>query len=89
MLYIVLATDILLLCQLLRGISSLNIHCDHSDTMGSAMPVGCRYTVKTLKGYDNLIQAVRIAERANVQVPIMVMIDGFIVSHGMKRIYPR
>jgi|LSQX01.2.fsa_nt_gb pyruvate ferredoxin oxidoreductase alpha subunit len=72
-----------------RALSSpLNIHCDHSDTMGSRDAGWLQiYGENAQEGYDNLIQAVRIAEHANVQVPIMVMIDGFIVSHGMENVF--
>lgn len=72
-----------------RALSSpLNIHCDHSDTMGSRDAGWLQiYGENAQEGYDNLIQAVRIAEHANVRVPIMVMIDGFIVSHGMENVF--
>lgn len=34
--------------------------------------------------YDNLIQAVRIAEHKDVLLPVMVCFDGFIISHTMQ-----
>jgi pyruvate ferredoxin oxidoreductase alpha subunit len=36
------------------------------------------------EAYDNLIMAVKIAERASL--PAMVSTDGFIISHGMERV---
>ena len=34
--------------------------------------------------YDNIIQAIRIAEHPDVRLPVMVTFDGFIISHGME-----
>ncbi len=60
----------------------INIHCDHSDSMG------CRdsgwiqlYSENVQEVYDNIIQAVRIAEHPDVLLPVMVTFDGFIISH--------
>jgi pyruvate ferredoxin oxidoreductase alpha subunit len=60
----------------------INIHCDHSDTMG------CRdtgwiqlYSENAQEVYDNILQAVRIAEHEDVLLPVMVTFDGFIISH--------
>lgn len=63
--------------------SPINIHCDHSDTMG-ARDVGWIqiFSENVQEAYDNLIQAVAIAEEA--KLPIMVTTDGFIISHGME-----
>ncbi|MDP2808501.1 MAG: transketolase C-terminal domain-containing protein [bacterium] len=65
----------------------INIHCDHSDTMG------CRdagwihiFSENAQEAYDSMIQAVRIAEHHDVRLPVMVTTDGFIISHGMERI---
>ncbi len=69
-----------------RALSApINIHCDHSDTMGARDSGWVQlYSENAQEAYDNLIQAVRIAEHADVQLPIMVTMDGFIVSHGME-----
>lgn len=63
----------------------INIHCDHSDTMG------CRdsgwiqlFSENSQEVYDNMIQAVRIAEHPDVQLPVMVTLDGFIISHAIE-----
>lgn len=65
----------------------LNIHCDHSDTMF------CRdagwiqiFSENTQEAYDGVLQAIRIAEHAEVQLPAMVTTDGFIISHAMETI---
>jgi len=69
-----------------RALSApINIHCDHSDTMGARDSGWIQlYSENAQEAYDNLIQAVRIAEHADVQLPVMVCMDGFIVSHGME-----
>jgi pyruvate ferredoxin oxidoreductase alpha subunit len=66
-----------------RALSApLNIHCDHSDTMG------CRdsgwiqiFSENAQEVYDNTLQAIRIAEHPDVLLPVMVTFDGFIISH--------
>ncbi|MHC5058458.1 MAG: pyruvate ferredoxin oxidoreductase [Planctomycetota bacterium] len=66
-----------------RAINSpLNIHCDHSDTV-SARDCGWLqlYSENAQEAYDNVIQAFRIAEHADIQLPVMVTLDGFIISH--------
>jgi pyruvate ferredoxin oxidoreductase alpha subunit len=69
----------------------INIHCDHSDTMG------CRdsgwiqlYSENAQEVYDNMLQAVRIAEDPKVLLPVMVCFDGFIISHDVENVetYP-
>ena len=62
---------------------NINIHCDHSDTMG------CRdsgwiqlYSEHAQELYDNIIQAVRIAEAS--RLPVMVGYDGFFISHSVE-----
>jgi len=63
--------------------ANLNIHCDHSDSMG------CRdsgwlqiYGENSQEAYDNLIQAVKIAERC--RLPVMSCMDGYIISHAVE-----
>ncbi|MHC4248864.1 MAG: pyruvate ferredoxin oxidoreductase, partial [Planctomycetota bacterium] len=66
-----------------RAINSpLNIHCDHSDTV-SARDCGWLqlYSENAQEAYDNVIQAFRIAEHPDIQLPVMVTLDGFILSH--------
>jgi pyruvate ferredoxin oxidoreductase alpha subunit len=67
-----------------RALSApINIHCDHSDTMGARDSGWVQlYSENAQEVYDNVIQAVRIAE--SVRLPVMVTMDGFIISHGME-----
>ncbi len=69
----------------------INIHCDHSDTMGERDSGWIQiFSENSQEAYDNMFQAVRIAENKNVLLPAMVTTDGFIISHGMERLetYP-
>ncbi len=71
-----------------RALSApINMHCDHSDQMG------CRdagwiqlYSENAQEQYDYLIQAVLIGEEMNVRLPVMVGMDGFIISHSVERL---
>src|SRR3989338_2830122 len=63
----------------------LNIHCDHSDTMMVKDSGWIQlFSENAQEAYDNMIQAVRIAEGS--PLPVMLTTDGFIISHGMERI---
>lgn len=69
-----------------RAISApLNIHNDHSDSMG-ARDTGFiqLYCESNQEAYDNTIMAVKVAERA--KLPVMVCYDGFITSHSVENI---
>lgn len=63
----------------------INIHNDHSDSMG-AMNSGWiqLYSESVQEAYDNFVQAVKIAENKDVKLPVMVCYDGFITSHGVE-----
>ncbi len=67
-----------------RALSApINIHCDHSDSMGARDSGWIQiYSESAQETYDNLIQAVRIAEEA--RFPVMVCQDGFITSHSVE-----
>lgn len=63
----------------------INIHCDHSDSMGARDSGWVQiFSETSQEAYDNVIQAVRIAEYQEVRLPVMVMMDGFIISHGIE-----
>jgi len=66
-----------------RALSApINIHCDHSDSMGARDAGWIQiYAEDTQEAYDLLISAVRIGEHPAVQLPVMVCYDGFIISH--------
>jgi len=69
-----------------RAISApINIHADHGDSMF------CRdsgwiqlFSENAQEVYDNVIQAFRIGEHKDVLLPVMVCLDGFILSHTME-----
>jgi pyruvate ferredoxin oxidoreductase alpha subunit len=63
----------------------INIHCDHSDSMGARDSGWLQlYAENCQEAYDNAIQAVRIAEHPDVRLPVMVCLDGFILSHTLE-----
>lgn len=60
----------------------INIHADHSDSMGARDAGWIQlYSENNQEAYDNLIMAPRIAEHMDVRLPIMICMDGFIISH--------
>ncbi len=71
-----------------RALSApINIHCDHSDSMGARDAGWIQlYSENAQEAYDNTLQAVRIGEEMSVRLPVMVMQDGFITSHTMERV---
>ncbi len=73
-----------------RALSApINIHCDHSDTMGARDSGWVQlYCENCQEAYDNTIQAVRIAEAPGVRLPVMVCLDGFILSHTLEALEP-
>ncbi len=73
-----------------RAISGpINIHCDHSDTMfcrdAGWIQLFCENAQEV---YDTTIQAFRIGEHRDVLLPVMVCLDGFILSHTMESVAP-
>jgi len=69
-----------------RALSApINIHCDHSDTMGTRDSGWIQiYCENGQEAYENTILAVRIAEHKDILLPVMVCQDGFITSHGVE-----
>jgi pyruvate ferredoxin oxidoreductase alpha subunit len=64
----------------------LNIHCDHSDSMGARDAGWIQiYSENAQEAYDNIFQAVRIGQDSRVRLPVMVCLDGFIISHSIER----
>ncbi len=72
-----------------RALSApLNIHCDHSDSMGARDAGWVHLFSETgQEAYDNTIQAVRIAEHPDLLLPVMVMQDGFITGHAIELVH--
>lgn len=65
----------------------VNIHNDHSDTMGARDSGWIQvYSEDAQEAYDNFIQAVRVAEHKDVLLPVMVCFDGFITSHSVENL---
>lgn len=66
-----------------RALSApINIHCDHSDMMGSRDSGWIQiFTENVQEAYDFTIQAFRIAEHPDVLLPVAVNLDGFTISH--------
>jgi pyruvate ferredoxin oxidoreductase alpha subunit len=59
----------------------INIHCDHSDTMGGRDSGWIQlYGENHQEAYDNLLMGVRIAEHMDVRTPVMSMYDGYVIS---------
>jgi len=71
-----------------RALSApINIHCDHSDAMGARDSGWIQlWSENAQEAYDNTIQAVKIAEDPSVRLPVMVNLDGFVISHGMENV---
>jgi len=69
-----------------RALSApLNIHGDHSDMMASRDCGWIQVYVENVQeAYDWTVQAFRVAEDAEVQLPVAVCLDGFTVSHCME-----
>ncbi len=72
------------MCVVNRTLSApINIHCDHSDTMGSRDAGWIQiYTENVQEAYASTIVGVKTAEKANL--PVMVTTDGFVLSHSME-----
>jgi pyruvate ferredoxin oxidoreductase alpha subunit len=61
---------------------NINIHCDHSDSMGGRDAGWIQlFAENAQEAYDNSVMAWRIAEHMDVRLPAMVNYDGFIISH--------
>ena len=71
-----------------RAVSGpLNIHNDHSDSMGDRDSGWIQlYGETNQEAYDNIIMAIRIAEHKDIQLPVMNCYDGFITSHSIENI---
>jgi len=63
----------------------INIHCDHSDSMGQR-DLGWihLYCEDAQEAYDTAIMAIRLSENDDVLTPVFVCQDGFITSHGFE-----
>jgi pyruvate ferredoxin oxidoreductase alpha subunit len=65
----------------------INIHCDHSDSMGARDSGWVQlHSESAQEAYDNTLMAVRIAEHPDVKLPVMVCLDGFIITHSIDKL---
>jgi pyruvate ferredoxin oxidoreductase alpha subunit len=78
-------------CPIVMGVvnrtlsAPINIHCDHSDMMGSRDCGWIQiYGENAQEAYDWVLQAFKIAEDPKVLLPVTVNIDGFILSHSLE-----
>ncbi len=71
-----------------RALSApINIHNDHSDGMGMRDSGFIQlYCQSCQEAYDTTLMAFRLAEHHDVLLPVMVGIDGFILSHNVERV---
>jgi pyruvate ferredoxin oxidoreductase alpha subunit len=71
-----------------RALSApLNIHGDQSDAMAERDSGWIQiYAENAQEVYDSMLQAFRIAEHLEVQLPVMVGLDGFTLSHTLEDI---
>jgi pyruvate ferredoxin oxidoreductase alpha subunit len=71
-----------------RALSApINIHNDHSDGMGMRDSGFIQlYCQSSQEAYDTTIMAFKLAEDHDVLLPVMVGIDGFILSHNVERV---
>ena len=71
-----------------RALSApLNIHGDHSDAMGARDTGWIQlWSENAQESYDNTVQAFRIGEHMEIRLPVMICLDGFIISHSIERI---
>ena len=89
MLYIAASSRLPIVLALVnRTVSGpLNIHNDHSDSMGARDSGWIQlYSETNQEAYDNFLMANRIAEHKDVMLPVMFCQDGFITSHAIENI---
>jgi pyruvate ferredoxin oxidoreductase alpha subunit len=71
-----------------RALSApINIHGDHSDALAERDSGWIQiYTENTQEVYDSMLEAFRIGEHLDVQLPVMVGLDGFTLSHTLENV---
>jgi pyruvate ferredoxin oxidoreductase alpha subunit len=76
----------IVMCVANRALSApLNIHCDHSDMMGSRDCGWIQvFAENAQEVYDWIIQSFRFAEDEDVLLPAAVNLDGFTLSHALE-----
>ncbi|HSC92081.1 MAG TPA: hypothetical protein VLB86_10555 [Gaiellaceae bacterium] len=65
----------------------INIHADHSDSMlvrdSGVVQI---FVENAQEAYDAMLLAPRVAERADVLLPVLVCMDGFTITHGAEAV---
>ena len=71
-----------------RALSTpINGFADHGETMGARDAGWIQlYSENVQEAYDNTIQAFRIGEDSRVRLPVMVCLDGFLLTHTSENI---
>jgi len=71
-----------------RALSApLNIHGDHSDSIAERDSGWIQlYAENAQEVYDLVLQAFRIGEHLDVQLPVLVGLDGFTLSHTLENV---
>lgn len=71
-----------------RALSApLNIHGDHSDSMAQRDSGWIQiYAENAQEVYDSVLQAFRIGEHLDIQLPVIVGLDGFTLSHTLENV---
>ena len=66
----------------------INIHCDQTVSLAQR-DTGwiMMYCENAQEAYDTTLQAFRIGEHKDVQLPVMVMLDGFVLTHTLENVY--
>ena len=91
MLYVAASTRLpIVMTTVNRALSApINIHCDHSDSMGGRDSGWIQiYNEDAQEAYDATIMGFPIAENAGVRLPLMNMYDGFIISGAIGPLTP-
>lgn len=89
MLYIAASsrTPVIMSCVNRTVSGPLNIHNDHSDSMGARDSGWIQvYGENNQEAYDNFIIGTKVAEDPDVMLPFMNCYDGFITSHSVENI---
>ena len=71
-----------------RALSApINIHCDHSDSMGASdqgwIQIFCEDNQEV---YETMLLTMKLIEKNNILLPAMVLQDGFVTSHNAERV---
>ncbi len=71
-----------------RALSApINIHCDHSDSMGASDQGWIQiFSENNQEAYENMLLMMKLIERGNIHLPAMVLQDGYVTSHNAERV---